>query len=721
MMAARNVGARTMNSHCKLRLAATAFTLAAVAMLLNGCAQSTFKPSPHPLNTATDPYLWLEDVTGTNALDWVRQQNAVSTKELEASPDFAPLRQKLLAILDSKERIPLAAKHGKFFYNFWRDQVHVRGILRRTTLDEYRKPQPAWETVLDLDQLAATEKENWVWKGYNVLEPDYDRCLVVLSRGGADASVYREFDLMKKEFVAGGFSVPEAKSRVDWRNRDTLYVATDYGPGSLTKSGYPRIAREWKRGTPLPEARVVFEGQVDDVSASVSVSHDHGRVYEFAHRAPTFFTTETLVRRGDKFVRIDKPADAEVSTFGEWLLLQPKLDWTLDGRTYQGGTLLAANFEAYLQGKRELTVLFEPTERKSLASVSATKNYLILNELENVRSRPALLRFADGQWKRTAMEAPAFGNVGVSGIDSDESDDYFMTVTDFLTPSSLYLGTAGNAAREKLKSLPAFFNTEGLEIQQFVAASKDGTKVPYFQVSRKGLKLDGSNPTLLYGYGGFEISMLPNYSPGSGTAWLERGGVYVLANIRGGGEFGPRWHNAARKENRQRAYDDFIAVAENLLERKVTSPGHLGIQGGSNGGLLMGVMLTERPDLFGAVVCQVPLLDMRRYNKMLAGASWMDEYGDPDRPDQWAYIQKYSPYHNVAKEGKYPRVFFTTSTRDDRVHPGHARKMVARMKEQGHDVLYYENIEGGHGGSANNAQAAYMSALAYTFLWNQLK
>jgi prolyl oligopeptidase len=527
--------------------------------------------------------------------------------------------------------------------------------------------------------------------------------------------------LKNKEFVTNGFKLPEAKSRVDWRNRDTLYVATDYGLGSLTKSGYPRIAKEWKRGTPLSEARVVFEGQVDDVSASVSVSHDHGRVYEMAHRAPTFFTTEVSVRRGDQFVRIDKPADAEVSTFGEWLLFQPKLDWKLSGTTYKAGSLLAANFEAWVQGRREITVLFEPTSRKSLASISATKSFLILNELDNVRSRPALLRFADGKWMRTSIEAPAFGNVGVSGIDAEESDNYFMTVTDFLTPSSLYFGVAGRDKREKLKSLPSFFNAEELEIQQFEAKSKDGTRVPYFQVSRKGLKLDGSNPTLLYGYGGFEISMLPNYSPGSGTAWLERGGVYVLANIRGGGEFGPSWHNAARKENRQRAYDDFIAIAEHLITRQVTSPKHLGIQGGSNGGLLMGVMLTQRPELFGAVVCQVPLLDMKRYNKLLAGASWMDEYGDPDKPEQWNYIGLYSPYHQVVASKKYPRVLFTTSTRDDRVHPGHARKMVARMKEQGHDVLYYENIEGGHGGSANNAQAAYMSALAYTFLWNQLR
>ena len=713
------------------RLIATplaALSVSAALALTQVCAQhphkdpASAKPSiAMNADSTTDPYLWLEEVTGEKPLDWVRQQNALSTKELQASPDFGTLREKLIKILDSKERIPFVQKHASLYYNFWRDANHVRGLLRRTTLDEYRKAEPAWETVIDLDQLAAAEKENWVFKGYDVLEPDRDRCLVVLSRGGADASVYREYDLVRKEFVKDGFTLPEAKSRVDWRNRDTLYVATDYGPGSLTKSGYPRVAKEWKRGTPLSAARMVFEGKVDDVSASVSVSHDHGRVYEFAQRSPSFFTTETFVRRGDEFVRIEKPADVEVSTFGEWLLLQPKLDWILNGKTYKSGTLLAANFEAYLKGARMLTTLFEPTDKKSLPSISATKNYLILNELENVRSRPALLRYTDGRWTRTAIDVPPFGNVGVSGIDPDESDDFFMTVTDFLTPSSLHRGRAGEPDRERLKSLPAFFSTEGMEIQQFEAQSKDGTRVPYFQVSRKALTLDGTNPTLLYGYGGFEISLQPNYSAGSGVSWLERGGVYVLANIRGGGEFGPDWHNAARKENRQRAYDDFIAVAESLTSRKVTSPKHLGIQGGSNGGLLMGVMLTQRPDLFGAVVCQVPLLDMRRFNKLLAGASWMDEYGDPDKPEQWAYIQKYSPYQNLSKDRKYPRVLFTTSTRDDRVHPGHARKMVARMKEQGHDVLYYENIEGGHGGSANNEQAAFMSALAYTFLWKQLK
>ncbi len=712
----------TCRSSSFKRLGGGALALAAVlgcqsssALLAADAAGGSASDAP------PDPYLWLEEVAGEKPLDWVRQQNALSTGELEARPDFEVIRQRLLKILNSKERIPHVAKHGVFYYNFWRDERNPRGLLRRTTLAEYRKASPAWETVLDVDALGTAEKENWVWKFYNVLEPDYDRCMVALSRGGADASVYREFDLTRKEFVPDGFTLPEAKSRVDWRNRDTLYVGTDFGPGSLTKSGYPRVVKEWKRGTPLSSAREVFAGKAEDVSVDASVRRDHGRVYEIIERNVTFFTDEAFVRRGEEWVRIDKPADAGVGTYGEHLLLRLRSDWTVAGKTHAAGSLLAADFDAYLKGERQFTAIFTPTARKSLESTSATKNHLLLVEMDNVRSRPYVLNPVKGQWKRTAIDAPAFGNVGLSGIDSDESDDYFMTIEDFLTPSSLYLGAAGKPGREKLKGLPAFFNADGLEVRQFEAKSKDGTRVPYFQVSRKGVKLDGHNPTLLYGYGGFEIPMQPGYRAGVGAAWLERGGVYVLANIRGGGEFGPKWHYAARKENRQRAYDDFIAVAENLIARKVTTPKHLGIQGGSNGGLLMGVMFTQRPDLFGAVVCQVPLLDMRRYNKLLAGASWVDEYGNPDQPEEWAYLQKYSPYQNVAKDRTYPRILFTTSTRDDRVHPGHARKMVARMKEQGHDVLYYENIEGGHGGAANNQQAAYMQALAYTFLLKELR
>jgi len=697
----------------------------AVVLLLAGLAQArAAEEATPPANAATpagdDPNLWLENVTAEKALNWVRLQNAESTRELEATPEFQPIRQRLLSILDSRERIPYVTKHGPFYYNFWRDQKNVRGVWRRTTLSDYKKPQPEWETVLDLDRLSEEEKENWVWKGYDILYPTYDRCLISLSHGGADATVVREFDVQKKVFIKDGFSLPEAKSEAAWADRNTLYVGTDFGPGSLTSSGYPRVLKEWKRGTLLTSAKTIFEGQPGDVSVGAAVVHNHGRLYHFIRREATFFTSEEFVRRGDQWVKIEKPEDVRVGVFGDQLLFTPRQDWAVEGKTYLGGSLLAADFEGYLKGQRQFAVLFEPTERKSLAGTSETKNYLIVNELDNVRNRIYALQHQNGKWTREPLEAPNFGSVNASGIDSDESDDFFLTAADFLTPASLDLGTIGRRARERLKSLPAFFKTDGLEITQHEAVSKDGTRVPYFQVSRQGIALDGKNPTLLYGYGGFEIPMLPAYNASVGAAWLERGGVYVLSNIRGGGEFGPKWHEAARKANRQRAYDDFIAVAEDLIARKVTSPRRLGIQGGSNGGLLMGVMLTERPDLFHAVVCQVPLLDMRRFNVLLAGASWMDEYGNPDKPEEWAYISQYSPYHNVSKAKKYPRVLFTTSTRDDRVHPGHARKMVARMKEQGHDILYYENIEGGHGGAANNQQAAYMAALAYSFLIKEL-
>jgi len=691
-----------------------------IGATLMGHARAAEGGSDAQAESANDPYSWLEEVTGERALSWVRQQNALSTKELESSPVFEPIRARLLSILDSKERIPYVAKHGEYYYNFWRDEKNPRGLWRRTSLAEFKKPEPAWEIVLDLDNLGTTEKENWVWKGYDVLYPTYDRCLIFLSRGGADAVVVREFDLKSKEFIKSGFFLPEAKSEVAWRDKDTLYVGTDFGPGSLTSSGYPRVVKEWQRASSLAEAKTVFEGKTEDVSVSASVDHDHGHTYEFIGRGVTFFTSEEYLRHGEQWVRIEKPADANVGTFEDQIVLRLRTDWTVGGKTYPAGALLATGFEKYLQGDRNLEMLFTPAERKSLEATTATKNYLIVNELDNVRNRLYILQRQDEKWTRTPLPAPDFGSVGVNGIDPDESDDYFMTVTDFLTPSSLYYGKVGETTCEKLKSLPTFFNAADLEVSQHEAVSKDGTKVPYFQVSRKGPTLNGKNPTLLYGYGGFEIPMLPVYNAGVGSAWLERGGVYVLANIRGGGEFGPKWHEAARKANRQRAYDDFIAVAEDLTRRKLTSPDHLGIEGGSNGGLLMGVMLTERPDLFKAVVCQVPLLDMRRFNKLLAGASWMDEYGNPDKPDDWAYLSKYSPYQNVKPDRKYPRVLFTTSTRDDRVHPGHARKMVALMEAQGHNVLYYENIEGGHGGAANNKQSAFMSALAYTFLIKEL-
>jgi prolyl oligopeptidase len=667
-----------------------------------------------------DRFLWLEDVTGPKALDWARARNAESSKVL-ATPEEAALEKRILDILDSKERIPDVHKLGAYYYNFWRDAKNPRGIWRRTTLDEYRKPEPAWQTVIDVDALGAAEKENWVWHGLSILRPGFKRCLVQLSRGGADASVAREFDLEARAFVKDGFYLPEAKSQVGWVDENTLFVGTNFGEGSLTTSGYPRIAKLWKRGTPLAQAETVYEGKAEDV-AVVGI-HDPTRGYErdFVQRSPTFFTDELYLRQGGTLVKIDKPASARANVHRDLLLLELRDDWTVGGKTYPAGALVAADFEAFLKGERKLDVLFEPGERRSLQGYSPTLHAILVNELDNVKNRVYVLCRKEGRWTREPLPGmPEFGAVAATAVDDEESDDYFLTLTDYITPTSLSLGSVGRGAVEKLKQLPAFFDASGLVVSQHVTASQDGTRIPYFQVSRTDLALDGKNPTLLYGYGGFEVSMLPDYRGGIGAAWLEKGGVYVVANIRGGGEFGPRWHQAALKENRHKAYEDFIAVGEDLIRRKVTSTPHLGIQGGSNGGLLMGNMLTLRPDLWGAIVCQVPLLDMRRYHTLLAGASWMEEYGNPDDPKEWAFIEGFSPYHQLKAGVKYPPTLFTTSTRDDRVHPGHARKMMARMSEMGQDVLYYENIEGGHGGAANNQQAAHMAALAYTFLWQRL-
>jgi prolyl oligopeptidase len=668
-----------------------------------------------------DPRQWMEDVSGDKVLAWVREQNAVTKAELEASPDFDPIHKRLLSIYDSNERIPYVTKRGAYYYNFWRDSGHVRGIWRRTSPAEYRKKEPTWETVLDLDALAASEKENWVWKGELFVYPDYDRALINLSRGGGDSVVVREFDVRLKDFVKDGFSLPEGKSQVAWRDRDSLYVGADFGPGTLTDSGYPRIVKLWRRGTPIEKAQLVYECPQTDVSATGYASDEPGFHREFIHRSITFFSGEDYLVDGAKLVKLDIPADSQLGSFRDQMTLTLRTDWSVGGATYPSGAMIAIPWDKFLSGGREFAVLFHPGPRVALADASFTRHFIITNELDNVRNRLYVLApQADGTWSRTPLPAPEYGTTAAEAAEP-ESDEYFMTTTDFVTPSSYYLGTVGTPDRELLKQLPAFFNAEGLEVSQHEAVSKDGTKVPYFQVSRKGLMADGKSPTILYGYGGFEISETPYYSATIGASWLERGGVYVLANIRGGGEFGPAWHQAALKEKRQNAYDDFISIAEDLIKRQVTSPRHLGIMGGSNGGLLVGVMLTQRPDLFGAVVCQSPLLDMRRYSHLLAGASWMSEYGDPDDPAQWAYIGKYSPYQNTKEGVAYPRVLITTSTRDDRVHPGHARKMAAELEEEHHDVLYYENTEGGHAGAANNKQQAYMSALAFTFMLKQLK
>ncbi|MBD8530102.1 MULTISPECIES: prolyl oligopeptidase family protein [unclassified Massilia] len=675
-----------------------------------------------PGSAAPDPYAWLEDVGGARPLDWVRARNAVSEAAL-GGPAHDALRARLQGILDAKERIPYVGRHGDYLYNFWRDAAHERGIWRRTTLDEYRKDAPRWDTVIDLDALARSEGDNWVWAGVRYLEPHGTRCLVSLSRGGGDADVVREFDLDARAFVAGGFALPEAKSSVAWIDHDTLFVATDFGPGSMTASGYPRIVKEWKRGTPLQDARLVFEAGFDDLSASARKDLTPGFEREFVTRQIGFYSSELFLREAqfpNKLRKIDKPDDANAYAVRDQLLVELRSDWTVGARTWPQGSLLAIDVDRFLRGERDFEALFTPTATSSLDGVAATRSALLLTVLDKVKNRLVELRREHGAWARREVATPGIGTLGVSVLDEIDSDDYFLTVTDFLTPTTLYLGRVGSDERDRLKAMPAWFDPAPYTVSQFEAKSKDGTLVPYFVVMGRNAKLDGTNPTLLYGYGGFEVSLKPAYSGMIGAGWLEGGGVYVLANIRGGGEFGPRWHQAALKERRQKAFDDFLAVARDLIRRQVSSPRHLGIMGGSNGGLLVGAALTQRPDLFNAVVCQVPLLDMRRYHTLLAGASWMGEYGDPDDPAQWEFIGKYSPYHNVFKDKHYPAVLFTTSTRDDRVHPGHARKMAALMEAQGHAVLYWENTEGGHAGAANNTQQARMWALTYSFLRRQL-
>jgi prolyl oligopeptidase len=611
-------------------------------------------------------------------------------------------------------------KHGKWLYNFWQDAENPRGVWRRATLEEYRKSEPAWETVLDIGKVGADENVNWVWKGAECLYPGYNRCMVTLSRGGADAAEIREYDVDEKRFVKEGFLIPEAKTDIAWRDARTLYVATDFGKGSMTTSGYPRIVKEWRRYTPLIAATTVFEGKETDVGAGVSVVYEKGRTYDLVRRAIDFWNRETFLRVDDQWVKLAVPTDARVATANHWLLVRLVTDWKPAEVNFKAGSLIGMNLDKFLAGERGFVVIFEPAERVALQAFIVTKDMIVLDILDNVKSRIVEVRRDGGQWVAKEVKVPEASAIGVTALDRDDSDDYWMTVTSFTEPTSLYLATPGGE-REKMKSLPAFFDAKGLVTRQFEATSKDGTRVPYFAVMREDTKLDGTNPTILYGYGGYEISMLPAYSGAIGSSWLERGGVYVLANIRGGGEFGPEWHRAAQREGRHRTHEDFIAVAEDVIKRGITSPKHLGIMGGSQGGLLVGAAFTQRPDLFKAVVCQVPLLDMRRFNKLLAGASWMGEYGNPDKPEDWAFISKYSPYQNVVKGKKYPRVLFYTSTRDDRVHPGHARKMVAKMKDQGHDVLYYENIEGGHAAGVTPAQNAYMWAITYAFFLNELR
>ena len=690
-------------------------SVASVGVMTQSMAKDTQKASK-----VDDPYIWLEDVGGEKALNWVEEQNEQSLGYLMSKPLYKELYEKNLEVYNSDERIPYVGQMGDYFYNFWRDDENPRGLWRRTTLEEYKKENPEWEIILNLDELAEKEDENWVYKGSNCLYPTYDRCLINLSRGGADATVVREFDIESKSFVKDGFQLPEAKSSLSWIDKDTLYVGTDFGDGSMTDSGYPRVVKVWERDQPIEKATTVFEGEKTDVSVGAYVAHDGDDKYKIIYQGLDFYSREYYLVTDKGLVKLDRPKDSSVSgIINGQLLLELKSDWTIGDKTYQQASLLSIGIDDFIAGKKDFTEMLVPDAQTSIASVSSTKDHVLITTLKDVSSELYRYTFNDGKWSHEKVDMPDLGTLSVAGT-SDEHNNFFINYQNFLTPRSLYYFDAKKDSASVLKSLPAFFDASPYKVEQKFAEAKDGTKVPYFLVMAKDTKLNGKNPTLLYGYGGFEVSLRPSYSATVGIDWLEQGGVYALANIRGGGEYGPRWHQAALKKNRHIAFNDFITVAEHLIETKVTDNKHLGIRGGSNGGLLVGTVATMRPDLYEAVVCQVPLLDMKRFNQLLAGASWMGEYGNPDNEDEWNYIKTYSPYHNVHKDVDYPKIFFTTSTRDDRVHPGHARKMVAKMMRQGHDLLYYENTEGGHGGAANNKQSAKLNALVYTYLADQL-
>ncbi|MFN3485453.1 MAG: prolyl oligopeptidase family serine peptidase [Planctomycetota bacterium] len=661
-----------------------------------------------------DPYLWLEEIDSESSLSWVRRQNEKTLQRLAQDPLYPPIEEEIHRILNARDRIPLPSLESGWVYNFWQDADHVRGLWRRSRPEEYARENPAWEILLDLDALARQEDENWVWQGASVL-PGSDRALVFLSRGGKDARIVREFNLARRAFVTGGFSLPEAKSRVSWFDADTLLVGTDFGPGTLTGSGYPRQVRRWRRGTPLTSAELLFEGAPGDVSVSAYTSfRPEGRLCLIL-RAVSFFQEECrLVRPDGTLQRVPFPEDVDFrGVFEGRLLGLLRRPWRAGERTFPAGALVALPAGAPAEAAE---LVLAPTERASLLGVAASRRSLYVSALENVRGR--LYRLAPGPsgWSRTTVPLPDHGTVGV--VSADDADELlYVRYESFTSPSTLYLLSDDSDPRP-IKLLPERFDARGVRVDQFEAASPDGTRVPYFVVGREG---PGPRPAILHGYGGFEIPQTPAYLGTLGKAWLERGGLYVLANIRGGGEFGPRWHQAALRENRPRAFEDFLAVAEDLIRRGLTEPRKLGLLGGSNGGILVGACLTRRPELFGAAVCQVPLLDMLRYPRLLAGRSWVAEYGDPDDPAMAAVLRSYSPYHNVRPGASYPPVLLITSTRDDRVHPGHARKMAALLESLGSEVFYYENIEGGHGAAANLKQRARMLALQYVFFRRALR
>jgi prolyl oligopeptidase len=685
----------------------------------------------------TDSDQWLEEVEGAEALTWVRAQNQRSLAELRSDPRFENFHTAALDIATSRDRIPYGAVRDGIVYNFWQDDEHVRGLWRRTPLESFSTSAPTWETLLDVDALAAAENANWVFKGANVHRSHGDGrwlCTVSLSDGGKDAVVQREFDLQSGSFVDGGFATPEAKQGLAWVDRDTVLLATDWGEGTLTDSGYPAVVKRWDRGTPLDSAEELFRGRSTDVGVwPFTLEKENGTLLTGAVQSDTFFTSTYWLFTDGTTVRWPIPPKSSPNgIYRGRFLFTLEQDWEAHGIEFRSGELVAFDLERFLTDHQlpPVEVVFSPDERQAVNGVAVADGACLLSINDNVvaklyRMEPPSeaggLSEADdrGAWVTTAIDLPGTGQGGIAFADRHEST-VFLNYEDFLTPSSLLRYEISDGSVRALKSLPSSFGSDGLLVEQFTTTSADGTQVPYFVVRREDIPFDGSTPTLLYGYGGFQISLGPSYSGNVGRLWMEEGGAYVLANIRGGGEFGPAWHQAGLKTNRQRIYDDFVAVAEAVIDQGLTSPRRLGIMGGSNGGLLMGVVLNQRPDLWNAVVIQVPLLDMLRFHQLLAGASWVDEYGSPDVAEERAFLETISPVHNFDPAKPYPMPFFVTSTKDDRVHPGHARKLARRFEQADLPFLYYENIDGGHSAAANQTEAAKRSALEFTYLHRRL-
>jgi len=692
--------------------------------------------------TAVDreKHLYLEEVEGAEALAWVRSQNERTLAILENDARFKGYYEAALGIATSQARIPYGSIRKGYVDNFWQDETHERGLWRRTTPASYASANPEWETLLDVDALAKSEGANWVYKGVSCLKPEQTRCLLSLSDGGKDAVRVREYSIAeggaKAGFVAGGFDIPEAKSSIEWQDKDTLLIATDWGnenedlsgdKPTLTESGYPFVIKRLKRGQALRDAVEVFRGERTDVAASpVSLEDGAGNKWFGAVRAETFYTSSWFIfpKAGEgRTLKLPIPAKSSPQgIFADTLLLTLEEDWEPEGQgEFKAGDLVGFNWSSFVANGNlpKVELVFRPTPKQALQGVGVTRNNVLVNISDNVVVKVMAYAKDGANWTSQEVKLPPNGSAGVIYADSEESAA-FLGYEGYLSPDTLYTYDSASGAVAAIKQLPAWFDAAGYKVDQYEATSKDGTKVPYFVVHKTDIKLDGSNPALVYGYGGFQVSQTPGYSGTVGKLWLEQGGVYVMANIRGGGEFGPSWHQAGLKTKRQVVYDDFIAVAEDLVKRKISSPKKLGAMGGSNGGLLMGVMYTQRPDLFNAIVCQVPLLDMLRYHMLLAGASWMAEYGDPDVAEERAFLEKLSPYHNVDPAKTYPEIYFETSTKDDRVHPGHARKMAKLLDEMGKPFLYYENIDGGHSAAANQREAAKRSALEFTYLARKL-